>query len=140
MKEIENLEQEKQNINAEKEQVETELNRKQEMLHIELKEKENLEQILSQLQMKVVSGGEALEEKEREKSKAYRAYQIKLKKQKQKERQLLEEKVKAEEEMLNANRQYKDMQEEVQENRIIIDKLKQKYNAAQMEIKDLQNE
>mmetsp|Transcript_21057 Transcript_21057/g.20200 ORF Transcript_21057/g.20200 Transcript_21057/m.20200 type:complete len:114 (+) Transcript_21057:155-496(+) len=113
MKEIENLEQEKQNINAEKEQVETELNRKQEMLHIELKEKENLEQILSQLQMKVVSGGEALEEKEREKSKAYRAYQIKLKKQKQKERQLLEEKVKAEEEMLNANRQYKDMQEEV---------------------------
>ena len=43
MKEMEMLELEKQNVHADKERVENELNRKEEMLRIELREKENLE-------------------------------------------------------------------------------------------------
>ena len=140
MQEIQALESEKDQLHQVKEQVETELTKKDEMLKIEQKEKENLEGILKQLEQKLVQGGEALEEKEKEQSKAYREYQIKLKKQKQKEKNLLEEKMKAEEEMLNMNKQYENLQEEINDNRQIIDKLKQKLQAANMEIKDLQNE
>ena len=92
---------------------------------------------MSQLEHQLVQGGQVLEEKEKERNKAKRDYQIKLKKQKQKERQLLEEKLKAEEEMLNVNWQYKDLQEEVVDNRKIIEKFKTKYQAAMLEIKDL---
>lgn len=52
----------------------------------------------------------------------------------------MKEKIKREEEILTKERQYKDLQEEVQENRIIIDKLKVKYHAALNEIKDLEKE
>lgn len=137
MKEIEGLQQEKQNINAEREKIESELNKKAELLAIEQREKESLEAMLKQLEQKLVQGGEVMEEREKEQSKAHREYQMKLKKQKKKERKLLEEKMKAEEEMFSVNRQYKDLQEEVNENRKIIEKFKVKYQAAMHEIKDL---
>ena len=54
--------------------MESELNKKEEMLKIELKEKENLEAILQQLEQQLVQGGQVLEEKEKEKSKAKRDY------------------------------------------------------------------
>jgi hypothetical protein len=50
----------------------------------------------------------------------------------------MDEKQKREEDIVNVERQYKDLQEEVSENRKIIDKLKMKYQAALNEIKDLE--
>lgn len=52
------------------------------------------------MEMKLVNGGQALEEKEKEQSKAYREYQKKLKIQRKKQKQLLEEKRRKEEEMV----------------------------------------
>jgi hypothetical protein len=59
MKEIEDLEKEKNNLNAHKERIESELQQKEELLRIEQKE---------------VMGGQAFEEREKEQSKAYREY------------------------------------------------------------------
>lgn len=48
--------------------------------------------------------------------------------------------MKKDEEILTKERQYKDLQEEVSENRLIIEKLKVKYQAALNEVKDLEKE
>lgn len=53
-------------LNSDKERIETELQLKEQRLQIEAKEKENLEAILREMEHKLVSGGHALEEKERE--------------------------------------------------------------------------
>lgn len=58
------------------------------------------------MENKLVHGGEALEEKEREKQRAYREFQLKIRKQKKKEKKLLEEKKKQEEDMLMAEKHY----------------------------------
>jgi hypothetical protein len=75
----------------------------------------------------MVMGGHALEEKEREQAQKYREFQLKLKKQKKKEKQLLKEKLKKEEEMLLVEKSYKNLQEEVDEQRKVIEKLRLKY-------------
>lgn len=69
-----------------------------------------------------------------------REMQLQLNKQKKKEKQLLEEKRKKEEEMMMAESNFKSMQEEVDAQRQIIKKLREKYQAAQSEIADLQSE
>jgi flagellin-specific chaperone FliS len=50
---------------------------------------------------------------------------------------LLEEKRKKEEEMLLVEKNYKNLQEEVDELRVIIRQLREKYKQAQIEIQDL---
>jgi hypothetical protein len=62
--------------------------------------------MLVELETKLVSGGHALEEKEREQSLAYREYQKKLKLQRKKQKQLLDEKRLREEEILSVEKQY----------------------------------
>ena len=52
----------------------------------------------------------------------------------------MDEKSKREEDIVNVERQYKDLQEEVSENRKTIEKIKMKYQAALNEIKDLEQE
>jgi predicted nucleic acid-binding Zn-ribbon protein len=74
MKEIEDLEKEKNNLNAHKERIESELQQKEELLRIEQKEKEHLESMIREMEQKVVMGGQAFEEREKEQSKAYREY------------------------------------------------------------------
>lgn len=53
-------------LHSDKERIETELQKKEERLRIEQKEKEQLESLIQQMEMKVVQGGQALEEKEKE--------------------------------------------------------------------------
>ena len=65
---------------------------KDEQLQQEQLQKKKLEEMLQEMEQKMVKGGEAIEEeKEKFKAKAYREYQKKIKKQKQKEVKLLEE-------------------------------------------------
>lgn len=92
------------------------------------------------MEHKLVSGGQALEDKEKEQARAYREYQQKIKNQKKKEKQLLEEKQRKEEEMLSVTRQYKDLQEEAVENRKVIEMLKERLKISQQDNKDLKEE
>jgi hypothetical protein len=86
--------------------------------------------MLKDLEKQMVQGGQALEEKEREAAQKYREMQLKLKKQKKKEKQLLKEKMKKEEEMLNVEKNYKSLQEEVDEQREVIKQFRIKYKQA----------
>ena len=71
--------------------------------------------MLKDLEKQMVQGGTALEEKEREAAQRYREMQMKLKNQKKKEKKLLKEKMKKDEEMLTVTKNYKSLQEEVEE-------------------------
>ena len=68
---------------------------------------------------------------------AYREYQIKLKQQKQRERELLESRLKQEEEMMLVEQNYQSLQEEVDDMRKLIRKLRVKYKQAMNEINDI---
>lgn len=85
MKEIEALSQNK---------ISSAIKDKDKQLQQEQIQREKLEQMLHEMEEKMIKGGEVLEEeKERIKSKAFREYQLKIKKQKRKEKQLLGMKV-----------------------------------------------
>lgn len=92
------------------------------------------------MQKKLVFGGKALEEKEKLRAKEIREMQLKIEEQQQKEKELFEETQRKKEEMLMAERQYKDLQEEVLENRKIIKELRTRYKAALQEIEDIRLE
>ena len=66
--------------------------------------------------------------------------QLQLRLQRKKEKQLLEEKQRKDEEMLLVEKHYKNLQEEVDDMRNIIKRLREKYRGAAMEIEDLQKE
>jgi hypothetical protein len=116
------------------------LEHKDQLLQIEHQEKESLEAMIKQMEQKMVQGGEALDQKEKEQSKNYREYQIKMKKQRKREKKLLEEKRQREEEVINVEHKYKSLQEEVEANREIIDTLKLKYQQTQNELRDIEQE
>ncbi len=58
---------------------------------LEQQEKEQLEQLIKQMEEKMVIGGQALEDKEKEAAKKHRDLQLKLKTEKKRQRLLLEE-------------------------------------------------
>jgi kinesin family protein 3/17 len=92
------------------------------------------------MEKKLVTGGQTLEDREREQVQKQREMQLQLRMQKKKEKLLQEEKRKKEEEMLLVERQYKSLQEEVDDMRGVVGKLRQKYKSAQAEIEDLKQE
>ncbi len=56
-----------------------ELQQKEQLLQKEAEEKVSLEHMIREMERKLVSGGQALEEQEREQARAYREYQEKIK-------------------------------------------------------------
>ena len=130
LRELEDLEKEKLNIYADKERIQSELQAKEEKLRIEAREKENLEALIRDMEKKLVNGGQALEEKEKEQNKVYREYQKKLKIERKKQKQLLQENRKKEEVFMQVESGYKDLQEQVNDQKVMIEKLKVKYQAA----------
>ncbi|CDW75636.1 kinesin motor domain containing protein [Stylonychia lemnae] len=122
------------------EKIQNELVKKQQDLESERQEKEQLARLIQELEKKLVVGGQTLEEKEREQVKKQREIQLQLRQEKKKQKQLLEDKRKKDEEMLLVERNYKNLQEEVDDMREIIKKLRDKYKSAQQEIQDLQQE
>ncbi len=99
-----------------------------------------LQGMMQQLEHQLVRGGKALNEEQKTHAMAYRELQLKLKKQKKKEKQLQLEKLQKEDEVLMVEQHYKDLQEECDENRKNIKKLRAKYQAAIDEINDLHQE
>ena len=71
---LEKLDQEKK----EKEDIENKLKENEAALNEEMKNKQNLEKYLLELETKLVTGGQALEEKEKESAKQYRDLQESL--------------------------------------------------------------
>lgn len=63
-----------------------------------------------------------------------------MKQQKQREKELMEIKLKQEEEMMHVEKNYQTLQEEVEDMRKLIKKFRQKYKQAVDEIKDLNSE
>ena len=96
--------------------------------------------MLQDMQDKLVSGGQQLDQKEAEQLAAQREYQAKIKEQRKKAKRLLEEKKLQEDALMNAKNAYKDMAEELVAYKEMTKKLKLKYDSALNEIKDLQSE
>ena len=78
-----------------------------------------------------------VQEAQQQKMQAYREYQIKLKQQKQRERELLESRLKQEEEMMLKEKEYQSMQEELDDMRKLIKKLRNRYKQTTAELKDV---
>lgn len=118
------------------------INEKEEKIEQERLQREQLEQMLKEMEAKMVHGGEGVqeEEKERIEAKAFREYQLKLKKQKRKEKKLLEDQKRKDEDLLLMEHEYNDLQEEVNDKTKLLNKLRKRYKGALAEIQDLDSE
>ena len=101
-----------------------ELKSKEQALEAERQQKEQLTALIYEMEKKLVTGGQTLEDREREQMQKQREMQLQLRMQKKKEKMLQEEKRKKEEEMLLVERQYKSLQEEVDDMRGVVGKLR----------------
>jgi kinesin family protein 3/17 len=127
-------------LEKDKNELATQLMEREQLILSEKEQKDKLQLMIQEMENKVMIGGKELEEKEKELAKQYKQMQEKLHKQKKKEMQLIEDALKKEEEMLLIEKNYKDIQEELKDDRKIIGDLRGKYKAAMSEIKDLQTE
>ena len=127
-------------LEKDKNELANQLMEREQIILSEKEQKEKLQKMIQEMENKVMVGGKKLEEKEKELAKQYKQMQEKLHKQKKKEMQLIEDALKKEEEMLLIEKNYKDIQEELKDDRKIIGDLRGKYKAAMSEIKDLQTE
>jgi kinesin family protein 3/17 len=137
---LEELARQKESADADKQRIASELQRKEQQIATQASEREALESLIRDMELKLVGGGQALEDKAREQAEAYRAYQQRLVAERKKQKQLRDERRRKEEEVLTVQRQYKDLQEEVSEKGKVIDKLKELYSRTKQEIKDLKEE
>lgn len=128
--ELEKLAKEKDNIKGE-------LAEKDKMIEMEVKQREELQSIIKDMEEKLMKGGDVFDAKEKTQAKAYREFQLKLQKQKNKEKRLKEEQMKREEELMT---NFQDLQEEVDDKVKVVNKLRKRYKAALNEIKDLEEE
>ncbi|CAG9323806.1 unnamed protein product [Blepharisma stoltei] len=117
-----------------------ELEQKEKFLQEEKGQREEMEQMIEEIQKKLIAGGEELNKAEKERLNAQREFRNKLKKQRQREKALAEENRKKEEEMLMKEKQYQNLQEEVDDLRKVIMKLRLKYKSSLAEIDDLNHE
>ena len=102
--------------------------------------KERLEDLVADFNKNLINGGEALDNSEKTRMKELREFRLKLKQQKKREKQLMEENRKKEEEMLMKEKNYQNLQEEVEDLRKVIKKLRLKYKSSVQEIEDLNRE
>ena len=103
-------------------------------------QKIQLETMIKEIETKLVVGGEEMDKAEKERLKAQRLFRRKLKKQKKKEQMLIQEKKKKEEEILNIEKKYQSVQEEIEDLRECVKDLRNKYKNSMTEIKFLNHE
>jgi len=134
MKEVEQL----SKVNA---KMNDAIKEKEQKFEQERTQREQLEQMLKDMEANMVHGG-LIDEKEKERieAKAFREYQLKLKKQKKKEKKLIEEQKKKEEDLLLMEHGYNNLQEEATEKTKLLVKLRKRYKGALAEIQDLESE
>lgn len=135
-KQLEDIE----NMQEEKEKLAQEVEERDQLLEAEQEQKKKMEELLQHMEEKMVTGGQALEQKEREIIQQKRKMQLKLKKQRNQQKELLEEKMKEKEEKLWLEQQYNSVQDQAKEQEEIITELRSRYKGALEEIDDLQHE
>ena len=99
-----------------------------------------MQQLVADMEDQLVTGGQALEDKDKEYAKEQRRLQLELEEEQKKQAELLAEKQRAEEEMLEKDKQYNSLQEEVEAQRKIIKRLRQKYRQAKAELNDIEKD
>lgn len=87
------------------------------------------------MEAQLVKGGEALEEAEKVKAQEQRRLQLELEEERKRQQALIIERQQVEEEAMQKDAQYNSLQEEVESQRKIIKKLRQKYKQAESELK-----
>ncbi|CDW81221.1 kinesin motor domain containing protein [Stylonychia lemnae] len=105
--------------------------------------KEQIQKLIAQMEDRLGQNNNApaIEDaKQKERIKKQRQLQLKLRQEQKKNEQILEEKRRQEEELLNQERKFENLQDEVEEQRRIIEKLKHRNRYADSEIEDLKNE
>ena len=137
---VKQLEAEKEMLHEDKQKIENELKEREQEFLTEKERRKQLEDMLQQLEHKMLFGGQEFEEKQKEQTKKYIEMQQKLKKQRAKEKKMKEEQQKKEEEMLAVESQYKDIQEEMKDKTAQLKEIRLKYESALNEVKDLQQE
>ena len=140
-----NLKLKKSDTNNLKNNYENQLKQKEDEIMDERKKREELENKMKAMQQQLVVGGAAgnngkESKKDIEEKKKYQEMLQKLKDQNSKHEELLKEKAQKEEEALLAEKKYSNLQEEVDEQRKIIKRLRKKYKEAVGEVKDLARE
>ena len=113
-----------------------ELKKRNDDLNAEKQQREKLQKLITDLEQNRVIGGKGKESAINE----YNELKEKVKIQNQNADKLLQEKKKAEEEMLVVEKKYQNLQEEVDELRKINKKLKKNYRNAANDLKDLEKE
>ncbi|OMJ88817.1 hypothetical protein SteCoe_9114 [Stentor coeruleus] len=103
-------------------------------------EKVEITRTLSKIKNTLIQGGEALDKAEAERMKAQKDYRKMLRNQKNKEKKLLEEFKKRDEEIIIKEKEYANVQEELEDLRKLKKELKIKCQAADAEVKDLNHE
>lgn len=103
-------------------------------------QKSQINRMMTEIKNQFIQGGEALDQAEKERLKAQKVYRKKLRKQKNKGKKLLEENKIREEEVVLKGKEYKNMQEELEDLRKAKEQLKAKCKAANNEIDDLNHE
>ncbi|KAL4472345.1 hypothetical protein ABPG72_002828 [Tetrahymena utriculariae] len=137
IEEIEKLKEAHSALNKDKEKMELELKEQQEKVKEEMEQRLKMQQLLEEFQKNKMVGGNGGDEKQK---KVYQDLKKKLKKQQKEHEKLIQDNKKKEEEMLEAEKNYQNLQEEVEAQRKIIKKLKNKYKQSSQEIEDLERE
>jgi kinesin family protein 3/17 len=122
-----------------------EIKMKEEAILDERKKREELEAKLKELEQQFVVGGSSPEvkkksNKEPEEKKQYQVMLQKLKSQEMKHQELIREKEQKEEEAILAEKKYNSLQDEVDDMRKLVKRLRKKYKNGQKEITDLDRE
>lgn len=99
-----------------------------------------MEDMIQEMNAKLVSGGQQLEEAERDMAVRNRQASLNLKKQRKVAKKLAAEKQEKEEEMLMMQEKFSSVEDEVKVSRQIIKKWKYKYDTCMNEINDLKSE
>lgn len=71
---LEELTRQKENLDADKQRIANELQEKEQLLRQEAEEKSSLEKMIRDMEQKLVIGGQALEDQEKEKARAFKEY------------------------------------------------------------------
>lgn len=116
--------------------MEQELQARDQQFEQEKLEKDRLELLLKDIQQKVMKGGNADDEQKRK----YKNISNKLKRQYKEHEKLVEEKARKEMQLLNLEKEYTNLQDEVYELREAYQLLKEKYESSQREVRDIQME
>mmetsp|Transcript_21126 Transcript_21126/g.39027 ORF Transcript_21126/g.39027 Transcript_21126/m.39027 type:complete len:1097 (+) Transcript_21126:55-3345(+) len=100
-------------------------------------EKERIETFVTEIQRQLITGDQKIEQADRERLKAQKEFQHQITKRRQ---TVIEAAQKQEEELMMGSKQYTSLQDEVDDQRKLILKLRLKYKASMAEVNDLTKE